>query len=225
VLKTRTLGYDGKGQKVLRKPEDVVGAFAELGSVPCILEGFVPFTGEVSLVAVRGRDGETRFYPLVHNTHVNGILELSVASSDHPLQALAEDYVGRVLEKLNYVGVLAFEFFEVDGGLKANEIAPRVHNSGHWTIEGAECSQFENHLRAVAGLPLGSTAKVGESAMLNFIGEVPAVDKVVAIADCHLHHYGKAFKAGRKVGHATLRCADRAALEARIQDVKALIKG
>lgn len=173
VLKTRTLGYDGKGQKVLRQPADVQGAFAELGSVPCILEGFVPFTGEVSLVAVRARDGETRFYPLVHNTHDSGILKLSVASSAHPLQALAEDYVGRVLARLDYVGVLAFEFFEVDGGLKANEIAPRVHNSGHWTIEGAECSQFENHLRAVAGLPLGSTAKVGESAMLNFIGAVP----------------------------------------------------
>jgi len=163
VMKTRTLGYDGKGQKVLRHPDDVVGAFAELGSVPCILEGFVPFTGEVSLVAVRARDGETRFYPLVHNTHENGILKLSIASTDHPLQAQAEDYVGRVLDKLDYVGVLAFEFFEVDGGLKANEIAPRVHNSGHWTIEGAECSQFENHLRAIAGLPLGSTAKVGES--------------------------------------------------------------
>ncbi len=223
VLKTRTLGYDGKGQKVLRQPADVAGAFAELGSVPCILEGFVPFSGEVSLVAVRGRDGETRFYPLVHNTHVGGILELSIASSAHPLQGLAEDYVGRVLEKLDYVGVLAFEFFEVDGGLKANEIAPRVHNSGHWTIEGAECSQFENHLRAVAGLPLGSTAKVGESAMLNFIGAVPAVEQVVAIADCHLHHYGKAFKAGRKVGHATLRCADRASLEARIGQVRALL--
>jgi 5-(carboxyamino)imidazole ribonucleotide synthase len=224
VLKTRTLGYDGKGQKVLRTASDVSGAFAELGSVPCILEGFVPFTGEVSLIAVRARDGETRCYPLVHNSHENGILRLSVASSDHPLQALAEDYVGRVLDRLGYVGVLAFEFFEVDGGLKANEIAPRVHNSGHWTIEGAECSQFENHLRAVAGLPLGSTAKLGESAMLNFIGEVPPVAAVTAIADCHLHHYGKAFKAGRKVGHATLRCADRAALQAGIHAVERLIE-
>ncbi len=223
MLKTRTLGYDGKGQKVLRTPEDVVGTFAELGSVPCLLEGFVPFTGEVSLVAVRARDGETRFYPLVHNTHESGILRLSVASQAHPLQALAEDYVGRVLKQLDYVGVMAFEFFEVGGGLKANEIAPRVHNSGHWTIEGAECSQFENHLRAVAGLPLGSTAKVGESAMLNFIGEVPAVEKVVAIGDCHLHHYGKAFKAGRKVGHATLRCHDMATLERKIAEVEALI--
>jgi Phosphoribosylaminoimidazole carboxylase (NCAIR synthetase) len=223
VLKTRTLGYDGKGQKLLRKPADVSNAFAELGSVPCILEGFVPFTGEVSLIAVRGRDGETCFYPLVHNSHESGILRLSVASSNHPLQALAEDYVARVLKQLDYVGVLAFEFFEVDGGLKANEIAPRVHNSGHWTIEGAECSQFENHLRAVAGLPLGSTDKLGESAMLNFIGEVPPVEKVIAIQDCHLHHYGKAFKAGRKVGHATLRCPDRATLDRQITAVETLI--
>ncbi|WP_313550556.1 5-(carboxyamino)imidazole ribonucleotide synthase [Pseudomonas sp.] len=224
VMKTRTLGYDGKGQKVLRSQADVEGTFAELGSVPCILEGFVPFTGEVSLIAVRARNGETRFYPLVHNTHESGILRLSIASTDHPLQALAEDYVGRVLDKLDYVGVLAFEFFEVNGGLKANEIAPRVHNSGHWTIEGSESSQFENHLRAVAGLPLGSTAKVGESAMLNFIGKVPAVEQVLQIDDCHLHHYGKSFKAGRKVGHATLRCSDAATLKARIADVETLIK-
>lgn len=223
VMKTRTLGYDGKGQKVLRQPDDVVDAFAELGSVPCILEGFVPFTGEVSLVAVRGRDGDTRFYPLVHNTHDEGILRLSVASTAHPLQEQAENYAGRVLDKLNYVGVLAFEFFEIDGGLKANEIAPRVHNSGHWTIEGAECSQFENHLRAIAGLPLGSTAKVGDSAMLNFIGEVPAIARLAAIADCHPHHYGKAFKPGRKVGHATLRCADAATLRQRIAEVQSLI--
>ncbi len=224
VLKTRTLGYDGKGQKVLRKLDDVTDAFAELGSVPCILEGFVPFTGEVSLIAVRARDGQTCFYPLVHNTHEDGILRLSVASSSHPLQALAEDYASRVLAKLDYVGVLAFEFFEIDGGLKANEIAPRVHNSGHWTIEGAECSQFENHLRAITGLPLGSTAKLGESAMLNFIGEVPPVAKVIAVEDCHLHHYGKAFKAGRKVGHATLRCPDRTTLDRQITAVETLIE-
>ncbi len=223
VLKTRTLGYDGKGQKVLRAAADVAGAFAELGNVPCILEGFVPFSGEVSLIAVRARDGETRFYPLVHNTHEDGILRLSVASTAHPLQALAEDYVGRVLNKLDYVGVMAFEFFEIDGGLKANEIAPRVHNSGHWTIEGAECSQFENHLRAIAGLPLGSTAKVGESAMLNFIGSVPPVEQVTAINNCHLHHYGKAFKVGRKVGHATLRCADKASLDTAIAAVDELL--
>ncbi|MGV8842015.1 MAG: 5-(carboxyamino)imidazole ribonucleotide synthase [Pseudomonas sp.] len=223
VLKTRTLGYDGKGQKLLRKAREVRDAFAELGSVPCILEAFVPFSGEVSLIAVRGLDGETRFYPLIHNSHDHGVLHLSVASSAHPLQALAEDYVGRVLSELDYVGVLAFEFFEVDGGLKANEIAPRVHNSGHWTIEGAECSQFENHLRAVAGLPLGSTAKLGESAMLNFIGSVPPLAQVIAIQDCHVHHYGKAFKVGRKVGHATLRSANRSTLDRQITAVETLI--
>lgn len=223
ILKTRQLGYDGKGQKVLRAAADVDGAFAALGNVPCLLEGFVRFSGEVSLLAVRGRGGETRFYPLVHNTHRDGILRLSIASDNHPLQALAEDYARRVLEKLEYVGVLAFEFFEVDGGLTANEIAPRVHNSGHWTIEGAECSQFENHLRAVAGLPLGATAKVQHSAMVNFIGETPPLAQLAAIESCHPHFYGKAFKPGRKVGHATLRCADRTALETGICEVEALL--
>lgn len=223
VLKTRQLGYDGKGQKVLRTQEDVAGSFAALGNVPCLLEGFVSFSGEVSLLSVRGRNGEIRFYPLVHNTHRDGILRLSIASTNHPLQALAEDYARRVIEKINYVGVLAFEFFEVDGGLKANEVAPRVHNSGHWTIEGAECSQFENHLRAIAGLPLGSTAKVGESAMINFIGSIPAKEKLLSIEGCHLHDYNKAFKPGRKVGHATLRCVDPATLQARIADVEKLL--
>jgi len=223
VLKTRQLGYDGKGQKVLRNASDVEGAFAALGNVPCLLEGFVNFSGEVSLIAVRGRDGETRFYPLVHNMHRDGILRLSVASTNHSLQDLAEDYATRVLDQLDYVGVLAFEFFEVDGGLTANEIAPRVHNSGHWTIEGAECSQFENHLRAVAGLPLGSTEKVGESAMVNFIGSIPSIDKLAALEFCHPHVYGKAFKPGRKVGHATLRCLDREELEECICELEAFL--
>lgn len=223
LLKTRQLGYDGKGQKLLRSAADAAGAFAELGSVPCLLEGFVNFSGEVSLIAVRGEGGETRFYPLVHNSHRDGILQLSVASSDHPLQALAEDYGRRVLDRLGYVGVLAFEFFEVGNGLMANEIAPRVHNSGHWTIEGSECSQFENHLRAVCGLPLGSTASVGHSAMINFIGELPDRAALAAIDGCHIHFYGKAPKPGRKVGHATLRAADRARLESRIAQVQQLL--
>src|SRR5690606_14237198 len=173
ILKTRTMGYDGKGQKVLRTQDDVAGAFAELGSVPCLLEAFVEFSGEVSVIAVRGRNGEVCCYPLAHNTHVDGVLAVSIASNQHQLQELAEDYARRVLEKLDYVGALGFEFFEVAGGLMANEIAPRVHNSGHWTIEGSECSQFENHLRAISGLPLGSTKSVGHSAMLNCLGSVP----------------------------------------------------
>ncbi|MBC55008.1 MAG: 5-(carboxyamino)imidazole ribonucleotide synthase [Gammaproteobacteria bacterium] len=223
VLKTRTLGYDGKGQKVLREPADVAGAFAELGNVPCILEDFVAFSGEVSLIAVRGRDGTSKSYPLVHNTHRDGILRLSIASHQHPLQGLAEQYTASVLAHLDYVGVMAFEFFEIDGGLKANEIAPRVHNSGHWTIEGAECSQFENHLRAITGLPLGSTAKLGESAMINFIGSVPAIADLAAVADCHVHDYGKAFKDGRKVGHATVRSIDSAILQRQLAAISVLM--
>lgn len=223
VLKTRTLGYDGKGQKVIREQSDLSGAFASLGAVPCILESFVHFSGEVSLIAVRGRDGETRSYPLVHNTHADGILRVSRASEQHALQALAEDYVSRILEHLNYVGVLAFEFFEVDGQLKANEIAPRVHNSGHWTIEGAECSQFENHLRAIAGLPLGSTSKVGESAMINFIGQVPDAQGLLSIEGCHLHHYNKAFKEGRKVGHLTVRRDSSEALSETVIQIQQMI--
>lgn len=204
VLKIRTLGYDGKGQQILNTPNDLQGAFDQLGGVPCILETFVKFSGEVSVIAVRGRDGETVCYPLSHNVHTDGILRVARASDNHPLQKKAEDYVSRVLEHLGYVGVLAFEFFEVDDELFANEIAPRVHNSGHWTIEGSQCSQFENHLRAVAGLPLGSTAKTAESAMINFIGHVPELKTLMEESDGHIHHYGKAFKSGRKVGHLTL---------------------
>ena len=147
------------------------------------------------------------------------ILRELVANARIPISELAR----KVADALGYVGVLTLEFFATRDGPVFNEMAPRVHNSGHWTIEGAECSQFENHLRAVAGLPLGSTAKLGESAMLNFIGEVPPVEQVISIADCHLHHYGKAFKAGRKVGHATLRCPDRATLDRQITAVESLI--
>ena len=223
VLKTRTLGYDGKGQKILRTAGDVADAFAALGSVPCILETFVNFSGEVSLIAVRARDGEIRAYPLVHNVHEKGILRLSVPGTDHPLQKTAEAYVAAVMTHLDYVGVLAFEFFEVDDGLRANEIAPRVHNSGHWTIEGAECSQFENHLRSVSGLPLGSTEKCGESAMVNFIGSVPAIEQLLKIDDCHVHHYGKAFKDGRKVGHATIRSGNADRLRHQLSLLQSLI--
>jgi len=223
ILKTRTLGYDGKGQKVLRTSSDVDGAFAELGNVPCILESFVAFDSEVSLITVRCRRGITRCYPLVENTHADGILRLSIASDNHPAQALAEALATRVLDQLDYVGVLTFEFFQLNDSLMANEIAPRVHNSGHWTIEGAECSQFENHLRAITAMPLGSTARIGESAMVNFIGSVPPLTQLAAIEDCHPHLYDKAFKKGRKVGHATLRSNNRERLMQQVRAVQALI--
>jgi 5-(carboxyamino)imidazole ribonucleotide synthase len=209
VLKTRRLGYDGKGQRVLRVPEDVEPAWRVLGGAPLILESFVPFEREVSVLAVRGRDGATAFYPLVENHHRDGILRLSRAPYPAPgLEREGWDCARRLLERLNYVGLLAIEFFVKDGHLIANEMAPRVHNSGHWTIEGAETSQFENHLRAILGLPLGSTAAVGHAAMVNCIGAMADRKAVLAVAGAHYHAYGKAPRPGRKVGHLTLRADD-----------------
>ncbi len=223
VLKTRTLGYDGKGQAVMRQPEDLDTAWAELGGVPLILEGFVPFEREASIIAVRSPGGETAFYPLSENTHRNGILHLSLSRPGDPLQAEAESSAKRLLESLDYVGVLALELFQLGDTLLANEMAPRVHNSGHWTIEGAEISQFENHLRAILGLPLGSTEAVGRSAMLNFIGEVPEAARALSHPAVHLHVYGKAPRPGRKVGHATLRAPDEQALQGRLGKLLALV--
>ncbi len=210
VLKTRRMGYDGKGQWVLRTPEDVAAIRKDFPNTALILENFVAFQRELSILAVRGRDGETAFYPLVENHHRGGILRLSIGpapKSRVSLQEAGERAARKILQELNYVGVLAIEFFECNGELVANEMAPRVHNSGHWTIEGAATSQFENHLRAVLGMPLGSTATPGVSAMLNLIGEVPEAKDVLAIPDAHLHLYGKSLRPGRKVGHVTLRAA------------------
>ena len=225
VLKTRRMGYDGKGQFVLRAPGDFDAAWAQLGAQPLILEAFVPFEREVSCLAVRGRDGAMRFYPLVQNVHRSGILRTARPRAGDPLQALAEDHARRVLQHLDYTGVLAFEFFVAGGGLLANEIAPRVHNSGHWSIEGAECSQFENHLRAIAGLPLGGTGLRGASAMVNFIGTAPPLEALAALAGVHTHLYGKLPKPQRKIGHATVTAADEAALEVRLAALLALIPG
>jgi 5-(carboxyamino)imidazole ribonucleotide synthase len=226
VLKTRRLGYDGKGQVVLRSAEDVENAWETLGGVPLILEGFIPFERELSILAVRGRGGETAFYPLVQNEHRGGILRLSVAPAsgiDDALQAKAETLVGRVLEALDYVGVLALELFEVGGDLLANEIAPRVHNSGHWTIEGAVCSQFENHLRAILGWPLGSTRAVGHSAMINLIGSAPPEECLLSWPEAHLHLYGKAPRPGRKIGHLTVCSPSAAERDSTVSGLRALV--
>jgi 5-(carboxyamino)imidazole ribonucleotide synthase len=223
VLKTRTLGYDGKGQRVLRGPEDVEGAWDGLGGQPLILEGFVPFERELSILAVRGRSGELAFYPLVENHHQDGILRKSLAPAPGltlQLQTRAEDYARRVLERLEYVGVLAIELFEVEGELIANEMAPRVHNSGHWSLEGAETSQFENHLRAALGLPLGSTAVRGHAAMLNLIGFRPDFARVLGVREAHLHWYGKEVRSGRKVGHVNLRADTWEELQARLRTLE-----
>lgn len=211
ILKTRRLGYDGKGQFRIKSPADVDAAWAALGpqaaSVGLILEGFVHFERELSVVAVRGRDGEFRAWPLTENWHVDGVLSASLAPAtvDPALQASALSHARKLAEALDYVGVFALELFCRDGVLLANELAPRVHNSGHWTIEGSETSQFQNHLRAVLGLPLGDTRMVGLACMLNWIGAMPDAGPVLREAGGHWHDYGKSSRDGRKVGHATLR--------------------
>ena len=237
ILKTCRMGYDGKGQWSLRNAEDADRARSELTAANLaakdgkdgapehagfILERLVPFTRELSILAVRGRTGETAVYPLVENHHRGGILRLSLAPApqlDRAVQQGAEDAARRIFDALNYVGVLAIEFFEYEGRLLANEIAPRVHNSGHWTIEGAITSQFENHLRAVVGLPLGSTHAVGCSVMLNLIGDVPNSAEVLTVRDAHLHLYGKSARAGRKLGHVTLRASSPEQLASRLGEL------
>lgn len=222
VLKTRRLGYDGKGQARLRTPADLDVAWEALGAgrVALILEAFVPFQRELSVIAVRSRDGEVRTWPLTRNWHEDGILSLSVApaAADAGIQAQAGAFARKVAQALDYVGVFALELFEHDGRLLGNEMAPRVHNSGHWTIEGADTSQFENHVRAVLGLPLGDTQLRQPSAMLNFIGALPDRAAALSVPGLHWHDYGKTERAGRKVGHATICAADATTLHERLAD-------
>jgi 5-(carboxyamino)imidazole ribonucleotide synthase len=211
ILKTRRFGYDGKGQQVLHSTDQLASAWQVLGRVPLILEGFVPFDRELSILGVRGRDGATVFYPLIENEHRGGILRRSIApapDTTERLQATAEELAHSILVALDYVGVLAVELFQAGDQLIANEMAPRVHNSGHWTIEGAETSQFENHVRAVLGLPLGVTTPRGHVGMLNLIGTFPDTLAVLQMPGTHLHMYGKEPRPGRKIGHITLRASD-----------------
>jgi 5-(carboxyamino)imidazole ribonucleotide synthase len=218
VLKTRRLGYDGKGQFRIRSAGDVDAAWQALGGVPLILEAWVAFEREVSVIAVRSRSGELRAYPLVQNWHADGILSASLAPAPQSdaLHAVALGHARAIAEKLEYVGVFALELFVAGGRLLGNEIAPRVHNSGHWTIEGTPCSQFENHVRAVLGLPLGDTSALGTSVMLNWIGELPDATPILSEPRAHWHDYGKSPRPGRKVGHATLCATGSAELLGRL---------
>jgi 5-(carboxyamino)imidazole ribonucleotide synthase len=205
VLKTRRLGYDGKGQYVLRRPADVDVAWQELGGAPLLYEQFVPFDYEVSAIGVRSLGGEFAMYPLNRNLHRDGILRLTRAPWKAPkLEAAARRTLRKVMEHFDYVGVLTIEFFVRRGTLLANEMAPRVHNSGHWTIEGAVTSQFENHLRAITGSPLGDSSARGHSAMVNLIGTMPDRAALLDEKGLHLHDYGKAPRPGRKLGHVTI---------------------
>jgi 5-(carboxyamino)imidazole ribonucleotide synthase len=226
VLKTRRLGYDGKGQAVIHDPLLALDAWRSVGELPSILEGFVGFDRELSIVAARGRDGDVACYPLVENHHRDGILRLTRAPAPGvtpELQDRAEAHARSVMAELAYVGVLAIELFQVGGELLGNELAPRVHNSGHWTIEGAETSQFEQHVRAVCGLPLGPTTERGVSAMVNLIGGVPPTDAIASIPGAHLHLYGKSPRPGRKLGHVTVRADDAADLDRALDRVLATV--
>jgi 5-(carboxyamino)imidazole ribonucleotide synthase len=216
ILKTRRLGYDGKGQVRLERPDQALDAWREVGAVPSIVEALVPFDRELSILGTRGRDGKAVFYPLVENVHRDGILRTSTAPAPDvgaELQGSAEAHALAVMERLGHVGVLAIELFETGEGLLGNEMAPRVHNSGHWTIEGAATSQFENHLRAICGMELGPTAPSAFSAMVNLIGSMPDPRGFPDLPGVHVHAYGKQERPGRKLGHVTVVEEDREALE------------
>ena len=226
VLKTRQGGYDGKGQVAIDESSDVDAAVGQLAPAgPLILEQFVDFDRELSIVAVRGRSGEVRCWPLVENEHRDVILRTSIAPAPDSarLQPAAERAIGAIMERFDYVGVLTLELFQVGDQLLASEMAPRVHNSGHWTIEGAVTSQFENHIRAILGWPLGSTEPIGTSAMVNCIGALPDPAAVLAVPGAHLHRYGKAPRPGRKVGHVTVVAAEPGELEDRLSRLRAAL--
>ena len=234
VLKSTLGGYDGKGQWRLKSLEAVETVWTEMAECiaatdnqAIVAEEFVPFDREVSLVGARGKDGEIQVYPLAENVHTDGVLSLSTAIDDVKLQEQAKTMFTAVAERLDYVGVLALEFFDVQGALLVNEIAPRVHNSGHWTQQGAETCQFENHLRAVCGMPLGSTKLIRPTAMINILGEDTLPNAILAQAGCHVHWYGQEKRAGRKMGQINVSADYKAELQrtlcglAKILDKKA----
>ena len=233
VLKTTRGGYDGKGQFVLKTAEQIDDAWAELGeatqTAPLIAEGFIDFEREMSIIAVRSQTGDIRYYPLVQNEHHNGILAKTTAPAPDAkhLTAQAQSNIKKLLEYFNYVGVMTLELFVTTDGraeqLLANEIAPRVHNSGHWSIEGAVCSQFENHMRAVAGLPLGDTSIVKPSVMLNVIGQYPDISQLLTIEGVHYHGYDKEERDDRKIAHITVMPTDSNQLNDTVKQVVAVL--
>ena len=219
VLKTRRFGYDGKGQAVLRSMAEAEAAWTRLGGRPLILEELIPFDRELSVIAVRAQSGEVVTYPLCENTHADGILRRTIAPADRLGEELPEraaEFVTRVLTELDYVGVLAIEWFQDGPRLIANEMAPRVHNSGHWTQDGAVTSQFENHARAVLGMPLGSPMATGFAVMDNLVGTCPPVAELLADPAARVHLYEKPPRAGRKLGHVTRVFATRGEMEVKL---------
>ncbi|NVK22489.1 MAG: 5-(carboxyamino)imidazole ribonucleotide synthase [Kangiellaceae bacterium] len=204
ILKTRRDGYDGKGQVVLRDQSQLEAAWESLSPVACILESMVNFKREVSIVASRNVDGDIAYYPLAENYHREGILRLSLSLQNDPKQKEAEEIIRKVMEKVGYVGTMAVELFDLGDKFAANELSPRVHNSGHWSMDGAIASQFKNHLLAIANQPLQDTSLQNATAMVNLIGAIPDKDLVAEIPNAVLYDYGKEPKPGRKVGHINI---------------------
>jgi len=224
VLKTRRFGYDGKGQAVIRNADDADDAWEALGGRPLVAEAWVPFQCEVSIIGVRARNGETRCWPLTENRHAEGILRTSIAPAGVTgFDETARSYMDRLLRELDYVGVLALELFVSGGSLLANEFAPRVHNSGHWTIEGSSCSQFSNHVRAITGEALGDTDCRGHAGMLNLIGSIPAAVRNPADPRVRVHDYGKAPRPGRKLGHVTVVAEDAGSRNALLDQYRGIV--
>lgn len=230
VLKSALGGYDGKGQWRLTTDDQIETVWPEIAQClasgnhqAIVAEQFVPFEREVSIVGTRGKDGNIALYPLAENTHTHGVLALSTTIDEPLLQQQAEAIFAATAKELDYVGVLALEFFELDGTLLVNEIAPRVHNSGHWTQQGAETCQFENHLRAVCGLPLGSTSLTRPTSMINILGEDVLPNEILTIEGCHIHWYGKEKRAGRKMGHINVSSDDNNSLKQTLSRVANLL--
>lgn len=230
VLKRRTLGYDGKGQARVQGPDDLDGAWSAIEEAPAIYERLVDFHRELSVLGVRGADGELRVYPLAENDHRDGILVRSTVPAPSSAEipdptALATSYLRRLMERLDYVGVLALELFQRGEELLANEFAPRVHNSGHWSLDGAVTDQFENHVRAVAGLPLGETDAVIPTVMVNVLGAAPALPPLLRVPGAHVHMYEKPPRPGRKLGHVNVCARSRAELDSRVRAVVGSLEG
>lgn len=228
VAKSNTEGYDGKGQAVLRSPEEAEAAWKSIGHSRLMVEKFVEFRREVSIIAVRSSQGEISFYPMAENVHHEGILRYSMAPApgiSNELEQEARHYIRALLAELDYTGVLALELFETGQGLVANEMAPRVHNSGHWTMEGARTSQFENHIRAISGLPLGSTEALGVSCMVNIIGEHGDTARILELPYAHLHLYAKGERPGRKLGHVNVVADSYEELVWRVRNCASFLPG
>jgi 5-(carboxyamino)imidazole ribonucleotide synthase len=234
IFKSALEGYDGKGQWRMKSAEQADAIWQDMSafiaqatsSVPqgIVAEKMVSFDREVSLVGARNTLGEIAVYPLTENHHTNGVLSVSLANAiDKKLQAQAYDIFKKISEKLNYVGILAIEFFQVGEQLLVNELAPRVHNSGHWTQQGADTCQFENHLRAICGLPLGGTELIRPTAMVNILGEDSVPNEVLAISGLTIHWYEKEKRAGRKMGHINLSGKNESELAQRLSTLATIL--